>query len=327
MNELAFVVLAFTITAYVLLDGYDLGVGAAAPLVASDERGRGAAMHAIGPYWNGNEVWLIATGAVLFALFPRAYAAAFSGFYLPFMVVLWLLMFRGIAMEVRNHFTSGLWHGFWDVTFTCSSALLIFLFGISIGNLVHGLPLDARGNFFGTFAYLLNPYALGVGLFAVAALAQHGMTFLSWRAEGELRERSRRWALRGWWLVLVFYVVATAATFAVRPAVLSRLWLLVLDPLVSLPALVAVRLYLARAAAGPAFLASSLFLTALLVAVAATIYPFLLPSVPGSPGGLTIYAAAPSAPALATGLIWTVLGLILVIVYSVVVVRRLEKQR
>jgi cytochrome bd ubiquinol oxidase subunit II len=326
MNEVAFVVIAFTITAYVLLDGYDLGVGAAAPLVAPDEGRREAAMHAIGPYWNGNEVWLIAAGAVLFALFPRAYAAAFSGFYLPFMVVLWLLMFRGIAMEVRNHLSSELWHGFWDAAFTSSSVLLIFLFGVSIGNLVRGLPLDPLGHFAGTFDYLLNPYALGVGLFAVAALMQHGMAFLSWRAAPEVRVDSRRWALRAWWLVLTLYLVMTAATFAVRPDILSRPWLLALDPLVSLPALFAVRLCLVRAAAGPAFLASSVFLAAMLCAVAATIFPFLLPSAVPGVGGLTIYAAAPSQPALATGLAWTISGLSLVLVYSIVTVRRLGKE-
>ncbi len=102
-------------------------------------------MASIGPFWNGNEVWLIAGGAALFALFPAAYASSFSGFYLPFIVVLWLLMFRGIAIELREHFTSELWHQFWDAAFSLSSALLIVLFGVAIGNLLRGVPLERVG--------------------------------------------------------------------------------------------------------------------------------------------------------------------------------------
>lgn len=325
MIEAAFVILALMITTYVLLDGFDLGVGTVSPLVASDERARGATMHAIGPYWNGNEVWLIASGAVLFALFPRAYASAFSGFYLPFMVVLWLLMFRGISIEARNHFDSELWHAFWDAAFAASSALLIFILGVSLGNIVRGLPLDAHEYFFGTFALLLNPYAIGVGIFAVGALAMHGLAFLCMRGDDELRATSRPLALRSWWVVLVLYLAVSAATFAVRPSIAGRPWVVVLVVLVAAPALAGVRLFLARGAAAPAFVASSVFLATLLIAVGATIYPFLLPGFPGGQPGLTIYEAATAQPALLFGLIWTVVGLAAVVVYGVAAARSIEK--
>ena len=149
LGTIAYAVIAFMLTAYVLLDGYDLGIAAVTPIIARTDRERAAAMAAIGPFWNGNEVWLIAAGGALFALFPAVYASSFSGFYLPFIVVLWMLMFRGIAMELRNHLDSDLWRQFWDVAFWLSSLLLVVLFGVALGNLVRGLPLDSHGYFAG----------------------------------------------------------------------------------------------------------------------------------------------------------------------------------
>jgi cytochrome d ubiquinol oxidase subunit II len=159
MSVAGFAVIAFLLTGYVLLDGYDLGVAAIAPLIGRSDHERASAMASIGPFWNGNEVWLIAAGAALFALFPAAYASSFSGFYLPFIVALWLLMFRGIALEVRERRASELWHQFWDAAFSLASGLLIVLFGVALGNLLRGVPLDSAGYFQGTFAFLLNPYA------------------------------------------------------------------------------------------------------------------------------------------------------------------------
>ncbi len=319
MSDVAFVILAFMVAMYVLLDGYDLGVGTLAPFISRSEEDRASAMHAIGPYWNGNEVWLIAAGAISFALFPLAYASAFSGFYLPFMVVLWLLMFRGIAMEVREHFPSELWHAFWDTAFSLSSALLILLFGVTIGNLVRGLPLHASGFFFGTFAFLLNPYAIAVGLFAVAALAQHGATFLMMVDRGELAQRSRDAIGRIWWIVLSLYVVVTVFTLVVRPVVFARPWL-ALIALVSLAAFVLLRVR--RESRVAPFVCSTIFIASLLVAASATIYPYLLPVIGGS-GGLTIYAASASPQAMVSGIAASLVGLVIVGSYTILVVRRL----
>ena len=234
MSVAAFVTVAFMFAMYVMLDGYDLGVATVAALIARDERDRSAAMASIGPFWNGNEVWLIAAAAALFALFPAAYAAAFSGFYLPFIIVLWLLMLRGIALELREHFPSEIWHQFWDAAFAGSSALLIFVFGIALGNLLRGVPLDAAGYFAGTFAFLLNPYALLVGVFALATLAQHGAAFAALRLDGDLGMRAARMLQTLWWAVLPLYLAVTAATFAVHGGVAR--WLLAM-PLLSLAAL------------------------------------------------------------------------------------------
>ena len=328
MSVLAFIVVAAMLSIYVLTDGYDLGVASVAPLVTRSGRERAAAMESIGPFWSGNEVWLVAAGGVLFAFFPQAYACAFSGFYLPFMLVLWLLMFRGIALELRNHFTNAVWHDFWDAAFSLSSLLLIVLFGVAIGNLIRGVPLDANGYFTGTFAFLLNPYALGVALLAVTTLAQHGLTFLMMRIDGSPAERARRTALRLWPALVALYLLVTIATFAVQPRAFDRGIIgivgLALVPIFALAALALTRNEIEHGRAFRAFLGSSAFIALLLIAAAATMYPYLLLAYPAGTGGLTIDAAKPSVAALATIIPITLAGLLIVVVYTTFVVRRMQ---
>ncbi len=321
LGTIAFVVIAFMLTAYVLLDGYDLGIAAIAPLIARTDRERAAAMAAIGPFWNGNEVWLVAAAGALFALFPSVYASSFSGFYLPFVVVLWMLMFRGIALELRDHLDSHLWRQFWDAAFWFSSLLLVVLFGVALGNLVRGVPLDAHGYFTGTFAFLLNPYALMVAFFAVAALAQHGATFALLRIEGIPAERAQRLMDALWWIVLALYVAVSAATIAVRGAP-PTVWLFVV-PAISLVSLIAVRLALRARRNGIAFAASCVFIASLLLEMAGTVYPYLLPAYPPGHGGVSIADATPSPLALAVGLSVTIGGSIAVLLYASAVWRML----
>ncbi|HTX59805.1 MAG TPA: cytochrome d ubiquinol oxidase subunit II [Verrucomicrobiae bacterium] len=320
MSEAAFGVVAFMLAAYVVLDGYDLGVAAISPLLGRTDRERAALMESIGPFWNGNEVWLIAAGGALFALFPKAYAVAFSGFYLPLIVVLWMLMFRGIAMELRGHYDSEIWHQFWDAAFALSSFLLILLFGVALGNLLRGVPLDAHGYFAGTFAFLLNPYALLVGLFAVAALAAHGALFAAARIDGAPAARARRLMRVLWWIVLALDAGVTAATFAVRGAP-SAPWLYVL-PLLSLAALGGI-LVLAHRAMFGAFLCSCAFLATLLAEAAGSIFPYIVPAYPLGAGGLSIYAAAPSPASLAVALCVTIAGGAVAIAYGAYVTRKM----
>jgi len=312
-----FVVIASGVAAYVLLDGYDLGVAAVSLWIGKTDRERATAMDAIGPFWNGNEVWLVAAGASLFAIFPRAYAASFSGFYLPFTIVLWLLMARGIALELRGHFPSDLWHQFWDAAFSISSTLLIFVFGLALGNLLRGLPLDAFGYFQGTFAFLLNPYALLIGGFAIAALANHGTLFLWMRTSGDLERASRALAGGLYWAVAALYVAASAGTFAVRgtpPPVFA-----VAMTAVSVAALAGMRVAWRRGSAALAFGASAAFTASLLVGAAASMFPYLLPGYPLGSGGLSIFDAAPSATSLICALSVSVVGGIAVVAYGSVV--------
>jgi cytochrome d ubiquinol oxidase subunit II len=320
MSIVAFIVIGFMITVYVLLDGYDLGVGAITPLVARSDRQREGSMRSIGPFWNGNEVWLIAGGGALFALFPKAYASSFSGFYLPFIVVLWLLMFRGIAMELRSHFPSEIWHQFWDFCFAGSSALLILLLGVALGNLLHGVPLGPEGYFIGTFDELLNPYALLVGVFAVTSLALHGTTFLVMRTEGAAAQRAQRLVPRLWALVLVLYIAVSAATVAERGIGFSWIDLV---PLLTLASLGALLFFSLTKRERGAFAASAAFLASLLLQASVTLYPYLLPSLPPRQGGISIFDAAPSPVALASALTVTIVGLVAVVIYSALVMRQM----
>jgi cytochrome bd ubiquinol oxidase subunit II len=319
VNQAGFVVIAFMLTAYVLLDGYDLGAGLISFFVARTAPERKAVMDSIGPFVHGNEVWIIAAGGALFALFPKAYASSFSGFYLPFIIVLWLFMIRGIALELRDHFNSALWHQFWDSGFSVSSGLLILLFGIALGNLLRGVPLDQHEYFQGTFGLLLNPYALLVGVFALVALAQHAAVFLVLRIDGPPAKRSLAMLRRIWWAVLAFYLGVTVATYFVRGLPASP-WLYVV-PLVSFGALIAMIPLLHRGQYAAAFAASSLFVATLLVEAAGSLFPYLIPGYPLGSGGMTIFEASPSPVSLAVALTTTVGGSIAVLIYGTVVTR------
>ena len=320
MSTAAFALIAFILAMYVLLDGYDLGVGAITPLIARSDREREASMRSIGPFWNGNEVWLIAGGGALFALFPLAYASSFSGFYLPFIVVLWLLMFRGIAMELRSHFPSEIWHQFWDACFAASSTLLILLFGVALGNLLRGLPLNASEYFMGTFAFLLNPYALLVGVFALAVLAQHGAIFVMLRIDGTPSKRARTLYGGLWISAVVLLPAVTAATTLVRAGVLRTPWVDAVGTL-ALVSLVWSRVAVSRDRPVQAFGASCAFILALLASAAGTLYPYLIPAYPPGHRGLSIFDASPSPYALTTALTVIIAGLLAVIAYSSIVWR------
>lgn len=327
MIALAFVLLALMLSVYVLLDGYDLGLGAIHLFVARNDSERAATTASIGPFWNGNEVWLIAAGGTLFALFPQVYASAFSGFYLPFMIVLWLLMFRGIALELRGHFPSDLWRGFFDVTFAAASALLILLLGIALGNVLRGVPLDAAHYFAGTFGFLLNPYALSVGVLAVLALSQHGAAWVATRVDGLPADRSLA-ALRVLSpLVLGVASVLTFATFRVHSPLPSfrAMPLIALAPIASTAGLIGVFFFSVTGSPRRLFDASTLFLAGMLASAAVTLYPYLLPGYPSAESGLTAYSNPPSPTALGTTLTVVIVGLVVVAGYRAFVVKRLSR--
>ena len=323
-NIVAFALIAIMLSAYTLLDGYDLGAAAGTPLIAKTRAERSAIVESIGPFWSGNEVWLVAAAGALFALFPQAYAVSFSGFYLPFIVVLWLLMFRGISIELRAHLPSEMWMDFWDFAFTASSVLLVLLFGVTLGNLVRGLPLNADGYFLGTFSSLLNPYALAVGVLAVVALTQHGLAYVADNVEGPLGKRALHRIGNVWWFVLAFYAAVSAATIADHRGDLASAPAGIVASVVALASLVAVRRFAQRGNATSTFWASIVFLAGLLAAAATTMYPYLIRPYPGTTGGLTIFQASPPPASLAIVVVILSVGLVAVILYSVFVRRRMS---
>ncbi len=216
LHLLWFVLLGLLLTGYAILDGFDLGVGILHLAVKDDEERR-VLMNSIGPLWDGNEVWLVTFGGALFAAFPRAYATAFSAFYLPFMVLLFALIFRAVSMEFRSKRPGRLWRRSWDAAFCAASGLASFLFGVAVGTSMRGLPIGVDGEFAGTSRNLIGAYPLLVGAFTVAIFAMHGSIYLYLKTGGELQARVHRWIWRTFGFFLVLYMLTTIATLATMP--------------------------------------------------------------------------------------------------------------
>jgi cytochrome d ubiquinol oxidase subunit II len=324
MATLWFVLLALMITVYVVLDGFDLGVGALHRILARDDAEREQATSAIGPVWNGNEVWLVASGGVLFLAFPAAYAAAFSGLYLGLILVLWLLVGRGLGLELRHQVDSPLWRTACDTVFWLSSAALAFVLGVALGNVVRGVPLGRDGYFHLGLFDILNSYALLVGVAGLVVLAGHGATFLAARATGALAERSQRVAGRLWWGELVVVAALVAPTYGVRPQMLTTFgdhpWRLVF-PALMVAALAAGFAWQRAGRWKRAFLASCALVAGLLSTAAAGLYPSILPAREHRPFGLTIHNAASGDHALGVAIVWWSIGIALTLTYFVVAYR------
>jgi len=320
MSTIWFLVLAAMLTAYAVLDGFDLGVGALLPWVCKNEDERAAARESIGPVWNGNEVWLLAAGGAMFVAFPRLYAASFSGFYLALMLVLWLLMGRGIGFEFRHAHKHPLWTGFWDTVFSGSSLLLALLFGVAIGNVLRGVPFDAQGEFQGSFTLMLNPFALVGGLLSVAMLCLHGAAFLAMKTEGPLQHRVRRLSGALWIVVLLLVFGFVAASIFVRPGFTDNFGhapVLLLLPLIVVGALAAIPLFVRRAQDTRLFAATSILIVSLLGSAAAGLFPRLLPALGIHPADdLTIFNAASDSHSLVAALVMNLVGMTVVLAYT-----------
>lgn len=336
MPTIWFSILALMLTTYVVLDGFDLGAGIVHLFVAKNETERRTVLAAIGPVWDGNEVWLVASGGVLFFAFPRAYAAATSGFYMPLMIVLWLLIGRGLAIELRSRIEHVLWRSFWDAIFAVTSTLLAFVLGATFGNLVRGVPLDADGYFHAPlFTHLfpaadagaLDLYTVTVGVFAVIALAIHGALFLSWKTSDELSSRSKffaRRALAAAALLDVALAVTSAQVngdaahaFSGRPLA----WLFAVAGLAG--AALTTRALLRGGAKDErvAFLGSCLFLAGTLLAGAGALAPVLLRSTIDPAFSIDTQRAASGDHGLTVGLFWLSPALALAVFYVVYVYR------
>ncbi|MEO7276235.1 MAG: cytochrome d ubiquinol oxidase subunit II [Vicinamibacterales bacterium] len=320
-----FLIIAVMLTGYAVLDGFDLGVGTLHLVIGRTTTERSMLIDAIGPVWNGNEVWLLALGGALFAAFPHVYAASFSGFYLPLMLVLWLLVLRGLGIEFRHQLENDLWRQAWDVAFSLASLLLAVLFGVALANVLRGVPLDASGEFRGTFALLLNPFALLGGCLSVTILALHGAAWIALKTEHGVQARARRAGPVLWVVTLVLLAATLAGSFVVRPDFTANYlrapWLL-LFPVIAVAAAGAVRFYQARADDRRAFLAVASLIAGILTSVAAGAYPILLPSLDRTVHpGLDIYNAAAPAGSLVTALGVFVVGMALVVIYMVKVYR------
>jgi cytochrome d ubiquinol oxidase subunit II len=315
-------ILLLLLAGYAVLDGFDLGAGVLHLWVARTNQERRTVLNAIGPVWDGNEVWLLAFGGALLLSFPRVYAASFSGFYLALIIVLWLLMGRGISLEFRGRINDPLWRGFWDAIFWVSSTLLAILYGVAVGNVIRGVPLNPQGYYQGLFEWMLNPYALLMGLFSLVLLTVHGAHYLALKSEGAVYMRARLAASRLWIPLVILAVGTTGATFAIRPSMSTNFqtfvpWLLV--PLIGLVLLLVLPLFQRRGNDLYAFLSTAGLILALFCSTAIGLYPTVLPSHPHPERSFTVANAAASAGSLFPALIWMSFGLVLVIGYTAVV--------
>jgi cytochrome d ubiquinol oxidase subunit II len=318
MTTAWFCFLAVMVTIYVVLDGFDLGVGALHLLLARTREEREQTTAAIGPVWNGNEVWLIAGGGVLFLAFPKAYSGAFSGLYFGLILVLWLLVGRGLALELRHQLDHPLWLTACDTVFALSSAALAIVFGVALGNVVRGVPLNPDGYFHLPLFEILNWYGLLIGVFGLVVLCAHGAAFIAWRGTGALQTRAAALARRLLVVEAVLGVALAWPTYHVRHSMITTFgdhpWRIVF-PLIAAAALAAAFVYQRRDAWFRAFAASALFIVGLLTTMAAGLYPKILPAHQGSPNSLTIDNAATGHHALTTALYWWPLGMVLAAVY------------
>ena len=319
MTTIWFMILAGLLIGYAVLDGFDLGAGALHLWLARTDDERRIVLNAIAPVWDGNEVWLIAWGAALFLVFPRAFAVVFSGFYLPLMITLWLLMGRGIAIEFRHHLSDPLWRAAWDLIFSISSLLLAVLYGVAVGNVLTGVPINDQGYFQGLFDWMLNPYALLLGLFSVVILAAHGAAYLSLKAGGALQARARTFAVRLWPVLLALAVAVTLATFATQRQMLKNFMtapVLLIVPLFAALFVFLMRRFFKRRDDGSAFLSSCGLICALLVSTAIGLYPYLLLSKPHLERSLTIANAGAAPGGLLVAALWMIPGVILLTIYQ-----------
>src|SRR5262249_1882267 len=310
MELLWFGTVAGMLAVYVVLDGYDLGAGAVHLFVARNDLERRMVLAAIGPYWDGNEVWLIAGGGALFMAFPIAYAVGFSGFYLPLMLLLWVLILRGLSIELREHIANPLWAAFWDAGFAVGSALIAIVLGAALGNVLRGVPLDGTGTFQlplfaslwpGPHSGVLDSYTVLVGVFTLLALAGHGALFVAWKTEGAVHRRCQRAGTWLWGGAGVLFPFVTWATVRVAPelpgvaAGRPLVWVLVLAVIAAVATLVRGVVWKRSLVA---FAGSAATLFTLLGTAAAARWPVLLRSTIDHELSLDAYAAATSTHGL-----------------------------
>jgi cytochrome d ubiquinol oxidase subunit II len=333
MATLWFMIVAVMVAAYVVLDGFDLGAGVIYLGAARTTDERRTIMRAIGPVWDGNEVWLLAAGGTLYFAFPLLYASSFSGFYLPLMIVLWLLMLRGIGIELRAHMTNPVWLGFFDTIFCASSLLLTIFFGAALGNVVRGVPLGADGYFFeplwtnfrvGANNGILDWYTVLTGVMALVSLTAHGSLYIATKTEGDLNRRARAVAKTAWPLQLLLTVVGLVGTVSIRPGVLDNYKQHAIGfaiPVLVFGALAVMMHAMLKRADKIAFVASALYIVGMLVGAAFALYPVVLPASTDPALSLTIYNTAAGQHGLTVGLTWWILGVILALGYFTLLFR------
>lgn len=313
-----FALIGILLAGYVILDGYDLGVGFW-HLLSRSETERKALRRSIAPYWDANEVWLITAGGALFAAFPMVYATVFSGFYLPLMLVVFALIFRAVSIEFVEHATSPGTKRAWEIAFGLGSVLPALLFGVAMGNILRGLPLDASGNYTGTFFDLLNPYSLLIGVAGFALFAMHGALFVQLGSDRGLAAKAKKWALWSWAFYLVLLATCHIATSSAAGGLVANiaktpvLWSLY--PLV-LISTVGVGVLNGAGRVRQAFVCSCASIVLLIFTLAAALFPNLVPALDNGKS-LTLANSSSSPLTLAIMLGVALVGMVVVLGYTI----------
>jgi cytochrome d ubiquinol oxidase subunit II len=318
LNTIWFLLVGVLFGGYAILDGFDLGVGMIMPWIR-DDHDRRILYNAIGPVWDGNEVWLVTGGGALFAAFPEVYATAFSGFYLAFMLLLFALIFRAVAIEFRSKEPWTWWRRGWDIAFSGGSSLAAFLIGVAMGNIAWGIPLDADHEFAGTFWSLLHPYALLMGLTTLALFAMHGAIYLHLKTEGDLQARIRR-AINPLIInFIIFYAVLTLATLLYIPHitdVFRRSPLMFVFVVLLVLAIANIPREIHKGREGRAFISSCLTMLLLMALFGFGMFPNMIYSIPEPANSLTAYNGASTQKTLKIMLIIALIGVPIVLAYT-----------
>lgn len=334
MGFIWFWLVAVMIVGYVVLDGFDLGVGILHLFLPRTEAEKRASLHSIGPVWDGNEVWLLAGGGTLYFAFPLLYASAFSGFYLPLMIVLWLLVLRGITLELRNHIDVGVWLSLLDGVFGLASALLAIFYGAALANVLRGVPLGADGYFFlplwtnfqpGLHPGILDWYTVIGGLVALVALTLHGALWLTINVSGDLEKRACKLINPLLLVVILLTIASLVATIAVRPASLNNYHqypVTFIVPVGVLAALTGIWWFNRSGKPVKAFLSSSIYLFFMLAGACWGVYPTLLPATTGAERDITLARSISGPHTLSVGLVWWLFGMTLAVGYVAFVYSR-----
>lgn len=321
LNIVWFVLVAVLLTGYAILDGFDLGVGAL-HLFVKDDMDRRIMINSIGPVWDGNEVWLVTGGGALFAAFPNAYASVFSGFYIAMMLLLFVIIFRAVAIEFRSKRESKTWRNSWDIAFSVSSILIALVMGVALGNVIIGVPFDAQMEIHIGFFQLFTPYTLLVGITTVALFMMHGSIYATMKTEGALHEKVRGWVNNAIIFFVISYVATTMATLIFVPNMINHFKeypVLFGVALLNMLAIANIPREIHKGRDFRAFLSSCASIAALLALFAIGIFPNIVPSNPNPELSLTIYNAASSQQTLGIMFIIALIGMPFVLSYTIAI--------
>jgi cytochrome bd ubiquinol oxidase subunit II len=319
LNTIWFILVGVLFTGYAMLDGFDLGIGALHLFTKKDEERR-IMLNSIGPVWDGNEVWLVTGGGALFAAFPNVYATVFSGFYLAFYLLLASLIFRAVAIEFRGKQPMFWWRQMWDIGFAGGSILSSLLIGVALGNIAVGIPIDANGEYAGSFLSLLRPYPILVGITTVALFMMHGAIYGVMKTEGELHDKLRRWAMNAIIFFVMCFATTSMATLLYVDHIAARVrenpWLFTIV-LVNMLAIANIPREFHRGKDWLAFLSSCAAMITLMTLFGVNQFPYMVYSLPHPENSLTIINAASSHKTLGIMLTIAGIGVPIVIAYTV----------